>query len=536
MKEATCRYTTSFQDWHSLCLILIFSAGLHDYMVAVQQNSQDGWLQNDNTVLISALAAITVATSSVLLWRCQRSILLQETAHSPTPSTLQTMFTSLRPSSFSSPVNEDVHVEAVPEGAHDVTQQGREQSAKGKGSRSKERRRRGKDPFKEFTKGGKRYKGLLRQLHRPSMVSNEESTIATSEQACPQQDQHPLQTEEAPGVQTSNSSRPNGIALRQLSTVHDPPMLSTDKSPGETANPLSAEKSDAMANAIEGQEEKCLSSQSTRVILPDPSPAFREHNTFPLDASSQGSRDQLGSSSVTDASCPSSNTPSRKSQKRAHTRATSCPWDWDSQPSFYHDPPPRFAGARASNTQRGSNSPFCSPVAFSPPDTPSSLSGITSSFSIIQSSTPCDDTASPALASRVGTRHPLIPHLPLTPPPISVSAQTQIASLRGALEAARLREEKSRVEAERRAKDYDALSWRWTEERTRWHRREVEVQPIEALALLSFADQRFSCMLKFNTLLLRCRCMQALHPLHLRLYPYFQLSYHLLYPAQPLRR
>jgi len=476
------------------CLILILSAGLHDYMVAVQQNSQHGWLQNDNTVLISALAAITVATSSVLLWRCQRSILLQETAHAPAPSALQTMFTSLRPSSFSSPVNEDVHVEAVPEEApHDVTQQGGEQSAKGKGSRSKERRRRGKDPFKELTKGGKRYKELLRQLHRPSMVSNEESTIATSEQLSPQQDQRPLQTEESPSVQTSNSSRPDDIAPNQLSTVHNPPMPSTDKAPGETSNPLLAEKSDAMANAIEGRDDKCLSSQSTRVILPDPSLAFREHHTSPLDASSRGSLDQLpasasscGSSSLTDASCPSSNTPSRKSQKRSHTRATSCSWDWDGHSSFHHDPPPRFAGARASNTQRGSNSPLCSPVTFSLPDTPSSLPGISSSFSIIQSSTPCDDTASPALASRVGTRHPLIPHLPLTPPPTSVSAQTQIASLRGALEAARLREEKSRVEAERRAKDYDALSWRWTEERTRWHRREAEVQPIEALALFFF--------------------------------------------------
>jgi hypothetical protein len=481
-------------DWHSLCLILILSAGLHDYMVAVQQNSQDGWLQNDNTVLISALAAITVATSSVLLWRCQRSILLQETAHAPASSTLQTMFTSLRPSSFFSPVNENVHVKGVPEEApHDVTDQGGEQGAKGKGSRSKERRRRGKDPFKEFTKGGKRYKELLRQLHRPSMVSNEESSIATSEQGCPQQDQRSLQTEESPSVQTSNSSRPNDIALNRFSTVHNPPMESTDKSHGETANPLLAEQSDTMANAIEEREDKCLSSQSTRVILPDPSPAFREHNTYPLDASSQGSLDQLptsalscGSSSLTDTSCPSSTTPSRKSQKRSHTRATSCSWDWDGQSSFHHDPPPRFSGARANITQRGSNSPFCSPVTLSLPDTPSSLSGVSSSFSIIQSSMPCDDTASPALASRVGTRYPLIPHLPLSPPPISVSAQTQIASLRGALEAARLREEKSRVEAERRAKDYDALSWRWTEERTRWHRREAEVQSIEALAPFFF--------------------------------------------------
>jgi hypothetical protein len=39
------------------------------------------------------------------------------------------------------------------------------------------------------------------------------------------------------------------------------------------------------------------------------------------------------------------------------------------------------------------------------------------------------------------------------------------------------------VEAERRAKDYDALSWRWAEERTRWHRREAEVRLVDALIL-----------------------------------------------------
>ena len=507
-------------------------------MVAVQQNPQDGWLQNDNTVLISALAAITVATSSVLLWRCQRSILLQEAAHAPAPSTLRTAFTSLRLSSHSSPMNEDVHMEAVPEEApHDVAQQGGEQSAKWKASRSKERRRRGKDPFKELSKGGKKYKGLLRQLNRPSMLSNEESTIVTSEQGCPRQDERPLQTDESPSVQTSNSSRPGEFAPNQLSTVHDPPMPSTGKSPGDTANLLLTEKSDVTANAFEGREDKCLSPQPMKVILPDIGPAFREHNIFSLDASSQASLDHLpasasscGSSLLTEASYSSSNTSSRKSQKRSRTRATSCSWDWDGQSSFYHDPPPRFAGARATNTQRGSNSPICSPVTFSLPESPLSLSGI----STIQSSTPCDDATSHAPASRVGTRHPPIPHLPLTPP-ISVSAQTQIASLRGALEAARLREEKSRVEAERRAKDYDALSWRWTEEKTRWHRREAEVQSVEALDPFHFADQRFSCMLKYNILLLHCRCLQALRPLHLRPCPYFQLSYHLLYSARPLQ-
>jgi hypothetical protein len=54
---------------------------------------------------------------------------------------------------------------------------------------------------------------------------------------------------------------------------------------------------------------------------------------------------------------------------------------------------------------------------------------------------------------------------------VAVSAQTQLASLRGALEAARLREEKSKSELDKVTKDVDALRW----ENAVSKRREVEV-------------------------------------------------------------
>ncbi|KAH7890406.1 hypothetical protein F5I97DRAFT_25983 [Phlebopus sp. FC_14] len=57
-----------------------------------------------------------------------------------------------------------------------------------------------------------------------------------------------------------------------------------------------------------------------------------------------------------------------------------------------------------------------------------------------------------------------------------VSAQTQLASMRGAMEAARLREEKSRAEAERVSKEYEELRWRWNEDAGAWRRREAELQ------------------------------------------------------------
>jgi anthranilate synthase/indole-3-glycerol phosphate synthase/phosphoribosylanthranilate isomerase len=56
-------------------------------------------------------------------------------------------------------------------------------------------------------------------------------------------------------------------------------------------------------------------------------------------------------------------------------------------------------------------------------------------------------------------------------PPGSLSTQTQLASLRGALEAARLREEKTKVEIERYSKDLEMMRW----ESATWRRREMEV-------------------------------------------------------------
>ena len=481
-------------------------------MVIVQLNPQDGWLQSDSTVLISALAAVTVATSSVLLWRCQRPIPLQKTAHAPAPSTLRTSLTSPRLSGFFNPMSDDIRIEAVPEEVpRDLIQQSSKQSTKGKTSRSKERRRRGKDPFKEFSKGGKRYKELLRRSNRPSIMSNGVSTTPASEQDCPQQRKFPLGTDDSSSVQTSISSRLDEFASNQFSTVNTPPTPSSNNSQDETANPLSVDKSDSVADAIEEPEDKCRSPQPTKVVLSDTNPGFGDPNPSSLDESSQASLGHCtapswGSSSLTDT-CSTSNTSfSRRSQRKSHSRVTSCPWGWDGQSSFYHDPPPRFSGARAINPQRGSSSPIYSPLTSSPPDIPSSVSGILSTSSI-ESSVRCD-AASPTPASRVSARTPPISRLPLTAPLISVSAQTQIASLRGALEAARLREEKSRAEVERRAKDYDTLNWRWAEERTRWHRREAEVQLIKGLIVFC-ANQGFSYMLRYSISLSHCRCMQA---------------------------
>jgi hypothetical protein len=80
------------------------------------------------------------------------------------------------------------------------------------------------------------------------------------------------------------------------------------------------------------------------------------------------------------------------------------------------------------------------------------------------------------LPSGVSQTPPITPASPMkrSDTPLSnseVSTQTQIASLRGALEAARLREEKSKSDLDRLTKELEAMRW----DHAGWRRREVEV-------------------------------------------------------------
>lgn len=68
----------------------------------------------------------------------------------------------------------------------------------------------------------------------------------------------------------------------------------------------------------------------------------------------------------------------------------------------------------------------------------------------------------------------------------AVSAQTQLASLRGALEAARLREEKARQDADRLGRECADLKWRWGEEAGRWRAREGEVSYLAGIDFSSY--------------------------------------------------
>lgn len=64
----------------------------------------------------------------------------------------------------------------------------------------------------------------------------------------------------------------------------------------------------------------------------------------------------------------------------------------------------------------------------------------------------------------------------------ALSTQTQLASLRGALEAARLREEKNKLDMERYLKEMEVLRW----ENVNWRRGEGEVGFFSSFSSCSF--------------------------------------------------
>ena len=440
--------------WLGLCLVLFVCPYYCMSFQQQQQDNQSGSFHSDNTVttfrLISAIAAVTVATSSVFLWRIRRTS-PAEAKHdtepiTPAPSSLQT---------------------AVP---HDVVPL---QDPKGKASRSKERRRRGKDLFKELSRGSKKHKELHRQLNR-------HSTTSLTEQDHPQLEASPVKSSGLSHVQIPGPSQLGELAPN----VVDDPRPSIDRPQDVTVSRSLAGKFDlpALSTNEERPMEDRLPSQDNEVVPPDASEEPCTSQVGPCEASI----DLLAAPSRV----LGSHTPS-PSQGRPHSGVTS---EWDGQLS---EPPPRFAAVRATNLQSSSCPSLCSPASFSPTDNHLALSDVSSPTLL----------TCPSPALRVGLRRMPTSHLP-SPSPNPVSAQTQIASLRGALEAARLREEKSRMEAECRAKEYDALRRRWMEEITSRQHREAQVHYTTLLDIQILINLT-SFMPTYNTSLMCCRCMQV---------------------------
>ncbi|KAF7334248.1 hypothetical protein MSAN_02386200 [Mycena sanguinolenta] len=389
-----------------------------------EQDSLHVVLHADHTVLVATTLATLFLAGSALICRSGRRLSSRQ-SYSAAPSTSQ--------------------------GDSQDKIQSADDSTKNS-ARSKERRRRGKDPLKEILKNGKKLKMLT-----VSRDVDTGSSVATSAASSP-----------LPLVQISESSNADSGSQRSASVS----TVSTSRS-------VSAGSSHAAVTALgmtdihprNRDSEHADASMESSSIQKAPEP-----ETGPLLEISENTESSSLISGDSPADKSSSDSAVLLTSASSQTKPvyTPNPWDWDGQgqsvaaanlsgtaePAAYRKPP-RFQ----------TKSPFASAVASSSRAVASSedLSFIasTSSGSPHRATTPRTNSApnsggntgraSPASGASEGSQ---------------LTTQTQLASLRGALEAARMREEKARGEIERYAKDAEMMRW----ENGAWRRRGSRAQ------------------------------------------------------------
>ena len=517
-------------------------------MPGIEQASQKSWLSDDNNrILLATLTAITLAAGSTVLWRAKH--------------TYHTALLSESGSLEEHQRQEEMDNKSTHTGNADV---GGGSKVSSKSFRSKERRKRGKDPVKETIKAGgtNTKKGKKRATSSTrSETSNPGTGIVVPEIVEPRNNPEPPSVD---GSTTASSSRsrsssPSYPKDRSLLDVVEPEEeLDEDVIAGDTlhTNPIPTSlsaPSHGSPSARVQEFEIIPATQSEPNIL---------HIVEPRPISSPFAESGSGSSSLTsrtsspapstvpetprDPNDPNINLHPSLSMYSHYTsppRMTPGPnGSWDYGPIINNQgpdltttyiKPPRFRSkSRGSETlspvQIPSSISYILPpfsASMSPPQNPSYLSSTDDTGSPVSASkpnppseimtdftfptlnpsptpVPLDSAFESSSRQKLGnhsytnfssTPHPQCASTPLynsfpqrTPTPnqnsnqspqssVPVSAQTQLASLRGALEAARMREENAKIEVEKLGRECQELRMRWGEDVSLWKMREGEV-------------------------------------------------------------
>lgn len=523
-------------------------------MPGVEQASQKSWLLDDNNrILLATLTAITLAAGSTVLWRAKH-----------------THHTALLSGSDSPGEKQREGGEMDSESTHGGNADVGGSKASMKNSRSKERRKRGKDPVKEMTKAGgtntKKAKKRATSSAR-SESSNPGTGMVVPEIIEPRNEPEPTPPPSVDGSATASSS---GSRSSSMSYPKDPSLLDVVEPEEESdedlvtevplhSNPIptsvSAPSHDLPTARVQ-EPESVPVTQSEPDIIHIAGPNVLQPTSSPFAGSSSGSS-ALTSRTTSPAPSTVPETPrdpnvnlqpslSMYPHYASPPRMTPSPngsWDYGHivnnqgpDPATTYIKPPRF---RSKSRGSGTVSPIPMPASISyipptfnasisPPPNPSYLSPTDNTESPVSISKPKPHselvtdftfpTLNPAPApippdsgsespsrpklgnhshsSSNSTLHPQRASTPSynssprrTPTPnqnpnqsphssVSVSAQTQLASLRGALEAARMREEKAKSEVERLGRECQEIRMRWGEDVGLWRIREGEVSLI----------------------------------------------------------
>ncbi|PFH51640.1 hypothetical protein AMATHDRAFT_2914 [Amanita thiersii Skay4041] len=511
-------------------------------------------LTSDNSLFVATTLATLLLAGSAYIWRANLNlpILVSEPRQrtSQESGTVHSESSVLRKKSFSTTNNDP----ASPSDAE-----------KSKTSRSKERRRRGKDPFRDILKSGKKLKALSRI--NVSLADSDKPMGDVKTSPVPQVPESP-QFQSSPNTSIASSSRSASVSSSRTRAIqmetcdfeqqqylheHGEPQVNHESPHLRATIPIPS------GSAVSGTEkypsssdeffqfsphalESCLqeSVHLSRQGMPRDSLTTQDHdpptsnakpnskytevsiisNPSPLASSS----DNITTPMVTPTQFQVPSPSLHMSSKPASSSRTQGPWDVsNSRPastsnSKYHDTngrprsqelpslptlPPHISVSTSSSTivgPRGSAGPSQSSsesqICHSPTSS-SSMDDSTLPFTFPSLNTsprpkansngvngngygtaPSSTSVNGYHGSNGASRRIPTPRRTSTPssgtntPPPSLTTQTQLASLRGALEAARLREEKMKGDLERCLKELDILRW----ENASWRRREIELQ------------------------------------------------------------
>lgn len=553
-------------------------------LVTMEDGEQDvphNALDSGPHVLVATTLATVLLAGSALIWRSNFRNLLPYSEKSPSSGDVLGVAESTLsgnaeaseekrdldgPSSSKRRLSQSSSKTVVEDGLSLAAQ---DAANNAKNSRSKERRRRGKDPLKEILKGGKRGKGLGKLTRVNETPENFSGTGGTAPQADLPAASDSASTHRPRGTSVSTSSR--SVSSASSSRLND--LLNVGGTTSESyENSKSSEDSDdedlrypstPTAVSLSRLDDESLDvalydSQASNSATPQtkkrddpmisPAPIAPSYSSTSHSSVPSTSTSAFAGSMSTRSTSPSLTSFEDPSGASSHATSSHSPLSHTSQNGHLGSPIPlsdvvsNLADQREWNSNgivasvseplhqkpprfRPNSRDPVSPISLPPPNSISmpavishsssdstpmpSTSSAFSQTSPSATSSPFSDAkeghdgaaplvfpslnnpASPGpdpgpLRSNLNgnvsgnnntPRRVTTPRRTPTPssgggtPPPSLSQQTQIASLKGALEAARMREEKTRSDIERYAKEMEVLRW----ESSVWRRREAEV-------------------------------------------------------------
>ncbi|OAX43412.1 hypothetical protein K503DRAFT_765861 [Rhizopogon vinicolor AM-OR11-026] len=543
---------------------------MHD---AEREHAHNWLLAEDNRIFLFTFSSLALAVASLLLWRAKHgdNHPVNDRPDSQSAHSSQSVLTaalstfhlaSRAPGEYDMKVPERL---STPESSTSA-------NTDEKPSRSKERRRRGKVPYKELLKGGKKTKPLLNAIKLPthqdhdhseslaleteskSMSSNDNLAPPTSPLPSPALDspeenslshlntESPLAGEcheercQPPACMTASTSEPVSVshqntimyhhsAMRPSRSEHAcPPDTTHNTQPAESpchlddpAPSIPESSSSALAEDHDIHERASL---STSYHQSQPMPLYVSASTYAsdLDGQSQayttsirtnpkpprfmfkqrGADNPNGnfaiSSSISDNVFLTSSSHISPPRITPPSSASASSYSLHQDPGLNTGVPSSSSGS--SPTLPHVTFPTLNPLQASANDHththPSTIEGPTLSGK--KATPPIQTTSRGSTPPPGASAHNGRTDSPAGP----LSAQTQLASMRGALEAARLREEKARGEAECMGKENEELKWRWNEDVIAWRRRESELQA-QIHHLMQQLQAAYSVLATFQT-------------------------------------